>query len=68
MVVLWGADGILIYNDGYAEVCGPRHPEALGGKLLQVWPEEREFSAKVIEVRLTGEALSLHAQELELWR
>lgn len=68
MVVLWGADGILLYNDGYAQVCGPRHPEALGGKVLEIWPEARDFNARVIAAGLTGETLSFQAQELELWR
>ena len=68
MVLLWGPDGILIYNDGYAQVCGPRHPAALGGKLLEVWPEAADFNARVIAAGLAGEALSFHAQELELWR
>ncbi|MBV1692428.1 PAS domain-containing protein [Novosphingobium sp. G106] len=68
MVVIWGADGILIYNDGYAQVCGPRHPASLGGKLLDVWPEARAFNARVIAAGLAGESLSFHAQELELWR
>ncbi|NMN05016.1 MULTISPECIES: PAS domain S-box protein [unclassified Novosphingobium] len=68
MVVLWGTQGILLYNDGYAAICGPRHPAAMGGKLLEVWPEAREFNARVIEAGLRGEALSFHRQELELWR
>ncbi len=68
MTVLWGGDGVLIYNDGYAEVCGPRHPEALGGKLLEVWPEARDFNARVIAAAMAGDALSFREQELELWR
>lgn len=68
MVVLWGAEGILIYNDGYAAVCGPRHPAALGGKLLDVWPEAADFNRRVISAGLRGQPLSFHAQELELWR
>jgi len=68
MVVLWGPEGILIYNDGYAAVCGPRHPAALGGKLLEVWPEAADFNAHVIAAGLRGEPLSFHGQELELWR
>ncbi|WP_066775659.1 PAS domain S-box protein, partial [Sphingomonas sp. CCH5-D11] len=63
-----GGDGILLYNDGYAEVCGPRHPEALGASALEVWPEARAFNERVIEAGLAGESLSFHAQELELWR
>ncbi|GGG22293.1 hypothetical protein GCM10010924_59790 [Rhizobium wenxiniae] len=68
MAVLWGPEGILIYNDGYAGICGPRHPAALGGKLLEVWPEAADFNARVIAAGLRGEPLSFHAQELELWR
>ncbi|MBN2973035.1 PAS domain S-box protein [Roseomonas aeriglobus] len=68
MTVLWGADGILLYNDGYAEVCGPRHPDALGGRLLDIWPEARDFNARVIAEGLAGRPLSFSAQEFELWR
>ncbi|MEE7456029.1 histidine kinase [Methylorubrum populi] len=67
-VAIWGADGILVYNQGYAEICGPRHPEALGGRLLEIWPESRTFNARVIESGLAGQPLSFKEQELELWR
>jgi len=68
MALLWGSDGILLYNDGYAEVCGPRHPGALGARLLEAWPEASAFNARVLEAGMRGESLSFHAQELELWR
>ncbi len=68
MVVLWGPEGRLIYNDGYAEVCGPRHPAALGGKLLEIWPEACDFNRNVLDKGLAGEALHYEAQPLELWR
>ena len=68
MALLWGVDGVLVYNEGYAEVCGPRHPAALGGKLLEIWPEAEDFNAKVIAAGLAGQPLSFRAQELELWR
>jgi len=68
MALLWGRDGVLLYNDGYAEICGPRHPAALGGKLLDVWPEAHAFNARVLDAAMRGESLSFHAQELELWR
>lgn len=68
MALLWGPDGVLLYNDGYAEICGPRHPAALGAKLLDVWPEARTFNARVLDAGMRGEPLSFHAQELELWR
>ncbi len=68
MAILWGPTGVLLYNDLYAAVCGPRHPAALGGSVLEIWPEARDFNAAVIAAGLAGEALSFHAQELELWR
>jgi len=68
MVILCGPDAILIYNDGYATICGPRHPAALGGKVLEVWPEAAEFNSRVISAGMAGQSLSFHAQELELWR
>ncbi|WP_413740722.1 PAS domain-containing protein [Sphingomonas sp. Sphisp66] len=68
MALLWGSDGILLYNDGYAEVCGPRHPGALGARLLEAWPEASAFNARVLDAGMRGESLSFHAQELELWR
>ena len=67
-VAIWGREGILVYNRGYAEVCGPRHPEALGGRLLEIWPEARSFNARVIDSGLAGRPLSFRARELELRR
>ena len=30
IVMLWGPDGVMIYNDGYAVFAGRRHPGMLG--------------------------------------
>jgi two-component sensor histidine kinase/PAS domain-containing protein len=30
MIVLWGADGVVLYNDAYAGLAGRRHPDLLG--------------------------------------
>ena len=68
MVAICGPEGILVYNDGYAEVCGPRHPAALGAPLLSAWPEARDFNGHVLAEGLAGRSLSFAAQELELWR
>ena len=68
MVAICGPEGILVYNDGYAEVCGPRHPAALGAPLLTAWPEARDFNAHVLAEGLAGRSLSFVAQELELRR
>ena len=39
MCVIWGEERILLYNDGYAGILGPRHPAALGRPVEESWPE-----------------------------
>ena len=68
MVMLWGIDGIMIYNDGYAVVAGGRHPTLLGSKVLEWWPEAVEFNAHVMDVGLAGGTLQYRDQELTLHR
>jgi hypothetical protein len=36
---MWGPDLILIYNDAYRPVPGPRHPAALGKPAKEVYAE-----------------------------
>jgi two-component sensor histidine kinase len=68
MVMLWGPDGVMIYNDAYAESAGQRHPHILGSKVLESWPEVADFNAKVLEVGLAGGTLSFKDQEFTLNR
>ena len=42
MFTTWGPERTLLYNDGYAEILGGKHPEALGRPLLEVWREIRD--------------------------
>ena len=44
IVLLWGADGTMIYNDAYAVFGGARHPRLLGSKVLEGWPEVADFN------------------------
>ncbi|MGL4290718.1 MAG: PAS domain S-box protein, partial [Phreatobacter sp.] len=69
MVLLWGAHGIMIYNDAYSVFAGGRHPEALGSKVLDGWPEVSEFNANVLKVvHGEGRALAYSDQHLVLHR
>lgn len=54
--LLWGKDGVLIYNAGYAEICGKRHPRVLGTSVLDAWPEAADFNGKVLATVLAGES------------
>ncbi|MFC3080305.1 sensor histidine kinase [Phenylobacterium terrae] len=39
MMIWWGQALVQIYNDGYAHILGPRHPEALGQPAEACWAE-----------------------------
>lgn len=40
MLVVWGNDLVMIYNDGYRPMLGSeKHPQALGSTAKAVWPE-----------------------------
>lgn len=68
MALLWGPDGILLYNDGYAAIAGSRHPEILGAPVLDAWPEAAAWNAEVLQVVLAGGRLSYKDQEFVLVR
>jgi PAS domain S-box-containing protein len=68
MALLWGEDGIMIYNDGYARLAADRHPKLLGSKVREGWPEARDFNDNVMKPGLAGETLSYRDQELILYR
>src|SRR5688572_155532 len=54
MVMLWGEDGIMLYNDAYSVFAGGRHPEQLGMKVREGWPEVADFNDNVMKVGLGG--------------
>lgn len=65
---LWGQDGIMIYNEGYAEIAGGRHPELLGMPVREAWPEAAAFNDNVVKVVLSGGTLSYTEIEFTLFR
>jgi PAS domain S-box-containing protein len=68
MVLLWGRDGVMIYNDSYTVFAAGRHPRLLGSPVLKGWPEVADFNANVMRVGLSGGTLSYRDQELTLYR
>ena len=68
IVLLWGEDGIMIYNDAYSVFAGGRHPELLGSKVREGWPEVADFNDNVMKVGMAGGTLSYRDQELTLYR
>jgi hypothetical protein len=69
IVTLWGDKGVMIYNDGYREFAGNRHPELPGVNVLEGWHEVADFNANVLQkVYREGRTLSYRDQELTLVR
>src|SRR6185437_10721536 len=52
IVLLWGLDGIMIYNDAYSEFAGGRHPQLLGSKVREGWAEVADFNDNIMKVCL----------------
>ncbi len=69
MVTLWGAEGVLVYNDAYSRFAGARHPDLLGRNVREAWPEVADFNDHVLKVVLhDGNTLSYKDRELNLNR
>nr|WP_223799004.1 PAS domain-containing protein [Sphingomonas nostoxanthinifaciens] len=68
IVMLWGDDGVMLYNDAYSKFAGGRHPELLGSNVREGWPEVADFNDNVMKVGLAGETLHYRDQELTLRR
>jgi PAS domain S-box-containing protein len=68
MVMLWGPQGVMIYNDAYSGFAGGRHPQLLGSRVREGWPEVADFNDNVMKVGLAGDTLSYRDQELTLFR
>jgi len=68
IVMLWGEDGIMIYNDGYSVFAGQRHPSLLGSKVREGWPEVADFNDNIMKVGLSGGTLAYRDFVLHLNR
>ncbi|HTR15817.1 MAG TPA: PAS domain S-box protein [Acetobacteraceae bacterium] len=58
LALLWGREGVILYNDAYALIAGARHPGLLGMKVGEGWPENADFIRMVLQEGLAGRTLS----------
>ena len=68
MVMLWGFEGVMLYNDSYAVFAEKRHPSSLGQPVRETWPEVATFNEHVLAQCLAGNTLSYKDQEFVLHR
>ena len=64
MFVTWGTELTTIYNDGYVDLLGSKHPAALGAPFLQVWAETRDALQPLIDQVLAGDPV--HMDDISL--
>ncbi|WP_404480377.1 PAS domain S-box protein [Novosphingobium sp. BL-52-GroH] len=68
MVLLWGPDGVMLYNDAYSRFAGGRDARLLGSNVRDGWDEIAEFNDNVMRVGLAGGTLSYRDHALMLHR
>ena len=68
IVMLWGEEGVMIYNDAYSVFAGSRHPALFGSNVREGWAEIADFNDNVMRVGLAGGTLAYRNQELTLHR
>lgn len=68
MIILWGPDLVQIYNDGYRDVMGAKHPAGLGQPTRVCWPEVWHFTGPVYAAVMRGESRAFKGQVLVLER
>lgn len=68
MVLLWGEQALMFYNDGYAAIAGARHPAILGMSAFEGWPEVADYNREVVKRVFAGETLSYRDLPFVLYR
>ena len=66
MALRWGPQFVIIYNDGYLPILGDKHPEALGARFREIWPEVQDQLGSLHHDLLSGKRRAMFAEDLEL--
>src|ERR1043166_6490125 len=56
----------IIYNDGYQPILGGKHPEALGARFREVWPEVQDQLGSLHHDLLSGKRQAMFAEDMLL--
>jgi PAS domain S-box-containing protein len=67
-VLMWGREGVMLYNDAYRAIAGEHHPAAMGQSAATVFPEIWEWNRAILERGFAGEIVSYRDQSLTLLR
>ncbi|HYC03153.1 MAG TPA: PAS domain-containing protein [Azospirillaceae bacterium] len=59
MLIVWGPEHTTLYNDGYAAMCGQRHPAALGRPFDELWADIWDQVEPILARAYAGEAIHM---------
>jgi two-component sensor histidine kinase/PAS domain-containing protein len=59
MLIVWGPDQTTLYNDGYAQMCGNRHPAAFGHPFKELWFDIWDQVNPIISAAYAGQGTSM---------
>jgi PAS domain S-box-containing protein len=68
MFVAWGPKLAMVYNAGYAEILGTKHPAALGQPFYEVWSEIKGDIVPLVSRALSGEPFFMENLPLRMRR
>ena len=68
MLIVWGPSQTTLYNDGYAEMCGKRHPAAFGKPFGELWHDIWDQVEPIISAAYAGQGTSMDDIEFVMHR
>ncbi len=68
MLIVWGPAQITLYNDGYAAMCGQRHPSAFGHPFRDLWHDIWDQVEPIISAAYAGQGTSMDDIEFVMHR
>lgn len=68
MFMAWGPQHHTIYNDAYAEICGKRHPAAMGEPLSVIWYDIWDVVSDFVRRVHLGESIHMDNIDFILYR
>jgi len=68
VLISYGPEYVLLYNEPYSKVIGAKHPSILGMKYGEAWPEIWSALEPVIRAGYQGSVLNVDCQEMFLMR
>ncbi|SEM21629.1 sensor histidine kinase [Xaviernesmea oryzae] len=68
MLIVWGPEQIILYNDGYARMCGNRHPGGFGHPFRDLWYDIWDQVDPIISAAYAGHGTSMDDIEFIMHR